>query len=492
MRPRSRGVAYHHSKPKRQLSQGHYPTAPNDGQRRKGSNSATFHSFDIWKNLDKVRSTRKDATQIIKNSLLILPVRTQAKQQFEECMNELHKYISKDILQCNMQRAREGENALFYVVLKGFSILDSCFVLSVLLALQKRFWVASSEKSYFRVSKNINLTGSFYLPKNIERGKGHILTSYRREFSTSSIVEVSFNDVPNFQQFHIEACHVDKFMNELSNFISQIEFGKCEGSVTDRFQREYKRNYSQISLAVYELPLIGDGLFDMKSYINKTRPIIETSKTQMEKHVTELKAYNEINDIEGALSPQSQQPLPSSSSSNTTSQSKGFQAGAVSYQSQSQKYSAGKPTNALKSSNRYAGPNNQINGRNTEGLKPGFMTQEEIKRHCIATVKASMDTVKKTSSYQILKTYVRCPRQNYIDIVYQSLNDLRSKTNCNIVVLNLNNLHESQPWLESLNVADYSAFSQQPHPSTVRVISIGGVGEYIVKALELVLDILEH
>ncbi|CAI4355132.1 CIC_collapsed_G0011100.mRNA.1.CDS.1 [Saccharomyces cerevisiae] len=120
------------------------------------------------------------------------------------------------------------------------------------------------------------------------------------------------------------------------------------------------------------------------------------------------------------------------------------------------------------------------------------MTQDEIKQHCIGTIKASMDAVKKKSSYQILKTYVRCPRQNYIDIVYQNLNDLRSKTNCNIVVLNLNNLHESQMWLESLNTTNYTSFAQAPHPSTIRVISIGGVGEYIVKALELILNILEH
>lgn len=492
MRPRRRGVPYHHIKPKGQLSQGHYPTVSNDGQRRKVSNPEAFQSFDIWKNLDKIRSTKKNAVKFIKGSLLILPMRAQDKQQFEECMNELHKYISKDILQCYPQKEQKDENALFYVALKDFDILDSCFVLSVLLAFQKRLWMASSEKSYFRVPKNINLTGSFYLPKNIETARGHIITSYRKEQTTSSIVEVGFNVVPNFQQFQVKACHVSKFMNELSNFFSQVEFGKCENNVINRFQREYKRNHSQISLALYELPLIGDGLFDMKSYISKTRPIIEKSKVQMIKHISELKANSEITGPQGDQLPRPQRPLPNSSSPNSFTSSRTIQTGTASHQSKLQRNTVNKPSNALNSSNRYSGPTTLEDGRYVDSHKSGFMTQEEIKQHCIGTIKASMDAVKKKSSYQILKTYVRCPRQNYIDIVYQSLNDLRSKTNCNIVVLNLNNLHESQPWLESLNIANYTVFAQQPHPSTVRVVSIGGVGEYIVKALELILDILEH
>ncbi|EHN03067.1 Snu56p [Saccharomyces cerevisiae x Saccharomyces kudriavzevii VIN7] len=490
MGPRRKGLTYHHSKAKGQLSQGHYPIAPNDGQRRRTTNPEAFQSFDIWKNLDKIRSTRKNAVHVMKRSLLVLPIRTQAKQQFKECMKELHKYISEDILQVYSREEKEGEGKLFYVVLKEFSILDSCFVLSVLLAFQKRLWVAPSEKSYFKVSKNINLTGSFYLPKNIERGKGHIITSYRRELPASSIVEVGFNVISNFQQFHVQACHVSKFMNELSGFFSQIEFGKYEGSAINRFQREYSRNDSQLSLALYELPLIGDGLFDMKSYISKTKPVIEASKAQMVKHIVELKAYNEMTCTEGAQHAQEQKPVLNPSSSNASFSSGNVQT--VSYQSQSQKYNDSKSTNPLNSSGRYFAPNTQVNGRNTEGHKPGFMTQDEIKQHCIGTIKASIDAVKKKSSYQILKTYVRCPRQNYIDVVYQNLNDLRSRTNCNIVVLNLNNLHESQSWLESLAINNYSSFAQPPHPSTVRVISIGGVGEYILKALELVLNILEQ
>ncbi|CAI1836659.1 hypothetical protein SEUBUCD646_0B03550 [Saccharomyces eubayanus] len=491
MRSRRRGVAYHHSKPKGPLSQGQYPIASNEGQRRKLNSPEAFQSFDIWKNLDRIRTTRKDVEQLMKGSLLILPVRTQDKQQLEECINELHKYISKHILQCYAKKGQKGDSTLFYVVLEDFSVLDSCFVLSVLLAFQKRLWMAPSEKSYFKISKSINLTGSFYLPKNIETGKGHITTSYRRESPISSILGVSFNVVPNFQQFHIRACHVTKFMNELSNFFAQIKFGKCEGNVIDRFQCEYRRTDSQISLALYELPLIGDGLFDMKSFISKTKPIIETSKDQMVKHIADMKAYNEITNTEGILSSPQQKPS-STSSSNVIPSLKGDQTSAASYQSQTQKYAANQSSSALHSSSRYSGPNSQLGARGTEGHKAGFMTQDEIKQHCIATIRASMDSAKKKSSYQILKTYVRCPRQNYIDVVYQSLNDLRSKTNCNIVVLNLNNLHESQPWLDSLNISDYSAFSQQPHPSTVRIISIGGVGEYIIKALELILNILEN
>ena len=227
-------------------------------------------------------------------------------------MNELHKYISKDILQCYPQEEQTGENALFYVALKDFNILDSCFVLSVLLAFQKRLWMAPSEKSYFRVPKNINLTGSFYLPKNIETGKHHLMTSYRRELPASNIVGVGFNVLPSFQQFHIKACHVSRFMNELSNFFSQVAFGKCECCVINRFQREYMRTYSQTSLALFELPLIGDGLFDMKAYTNKTRPIIEKSKVQMVKHIEELKIYNETHSTQRNQPLQEQKPLPDS------------------------------------------------------------------------------------------------------------------------------------------------------------------------------------
>ena len=64
MYPRRRGVAYHHSVPKGQLSQGHYPTTPSDGQRRKVNNPEAFQSFDIWKNLDKIRSSRKGTVPV--------------------------------------------------------------------------------------------------------------------------------------------------------------------------------------------------------------------------------------------------------------------------------------------------------------------------------------------------------------------------------------------------------------------------------------------
>lgn len=113
-------------------------------------------------------------------------------------MDELYKYISKDILRCYLQKEQKDEGMFFYIVLKDFNILDFCFVLLVLFVFQKRLWMVLFEKLYFRVFKNINLIGLFYLFKNIEIGRGYIIISYRREQFLFSIVEVGFNVVLDF------------------------------------------------------------------------------------------------------------------------------------------------------------------------------------------------------------------------------------------------------------------------------------------------------
>lgn len=76
--------------------------------------------------------------------------------------------------------------------------------------------------------------------------------------------------------------------------------------------------------------------------------------------------------------------------------------------------------------------------------------------------------------------------------MFSNLDELRNKSNCNIVVLHYNNEHESKQWLDGLDLTRYIRGQDEPNASTVRILSIGGVAEYIVTALEGILALLQE
>lgn len=446
------------------------------------SSTEFYESQDVWKNLERIRTYNRQSTLPIKNSkLFILLPKTIDLNEVHSCIETLHEYIEPDKLQLHSNK--ESVTPI-YLLLQNFNILDCCLILSTLFAFKNKKWVFPFNREFFTIPVEIDLSGSFYLPNNCTRISPKFGS---REESRIKITESELKTLRNFKEVYIHSAienSLTHFIEDVATFFSEIKFGKTikQGSISKQFEKDSKQYSYGINLSIGELPFNIEDLMDVGDISNANSKIIEKSKANLIKYLNDLRDYNEtaeklnVQKIVNTPEPVKQQQQATSAVDRTTP---GSRYGSGTFTQNRNVTPSGDNT-------RYGSAHAQSDQSN----RPHFMTQEEIKEHCIATIKASIDVVKAKSPYQILKTYIKCPRQNYIDILYQNLNDLRSQTNCNIVVLNLNNLHESTQWFTSLDVSKYTTFQQQPHQTTVRVVSIGGIGEHILKALELINNIL--
>ncbi|QLQ81917.1 hypothetical protein HG537_0G01710 [Torulaspora globosa] len=418
-------------------------------------------SQDIWKELDRVRTTNDNADSVLKNSCLFIPVLTKgAISQYADCVGCLHEYIDSKKLQLHKIKSDYG-----FIALKQFSLLDCCLVLAVLLALKNKRWVAANSTDYFNVPSNVSLSGTFYLPIG-SMGPSVIKSQY-----PVSIVSSRYRAVMDFEEFYVDApngINLAPFMESVSLLFSQTKFNNPT-SVLKLFRQRFKTVHESLTLSLHDSSHVQSLLVDMAIVTKENAPLLKTSKDNLQSYAQDLVNYNNRT-----------APSDDSSSREGSNQAAGNAAETVKRVPSRQQ---------TMSSDRAATPTEQPSTTRFS-LNNSFMTQQQIKEHCVATVEASIDVMKSKSPYQIFRLYVKCPRQNYVDIIYQNLNDLRSQTNCNIVVLNLNNLHESDSWFDSLDLSPYTKSVQRPHPSTVRVISVGGIGEHITKALGLIHKIL--
>lgn len=446
---------------------------PNSKRPRKTHNEI-FQSQDLWKNLDRVRSRNNDAESVLKNSYLFITVFTKnASSEYDSCIKSLHEYIDSDKLQLVKIEADYG-----YITLKSFNLLDCCLVLTVLFALKNKRWIAANASEYFSIPSNVALAGSVYLPENCA------WRSTEKYQNLAGFIESHFQSILGFKELSLSTPNnfsVTSFMDCLSMIFSTVKFGKSTRAVVQQFEKSFRRFQEGLNLSLHESALPVGIMLDMARVRRVNLPIVENSKLNLKSYAEELVSSNNqacVNKESIARDDNKQ-----SSDASATHGSKRVPARQHAINSEQNSISSnysGSARNMVQSS----GSNTSHSGNSN------FMTQEQIKEHCMATIKASLDVLKTKSPYQIFKLYVKCPRQHYVDIIYQNLNDLRSQTNCNIVVLNLNNLHESDPWFDSLDVAPYTSFAQRPHPSTVRVISIGGIGEHMIKSLDAIMKVL--
>lgn len=424
--------------------------------KRARSKSLPFHSVkrtrtqgnseqqEIWKNLDGIRTQYEDAESAIANSYLFIPIFSR-DEDYEPCIDALEDYIGPTKLQLHGCAGTVPA----YVVLLNFSLMDCCLVLTTLFGFKSKKWTTPSHsKDYFSIPRELVLSGCFYLPNSCTRHDNKNVPIYESRFETSY----------NFKEYYIKP-HTNPrhFMRSVAAFFSDVKFCKSAKITSKHFSRALAKSYGPVEVGIKEIPFLGEGLYNVAQLAKTNLPLIENAKMNMQTYAQDLIKYNSA-----ALS--TENPVSNS------------------------KTQASRPSQSPK-------PQQQSSMRtNTSSIasRPNFMTQDQIKQHCTATVKASQEVVKTKSPYQILKTYVKCPRQGYIDKVYQNLNELRAQTNCNIVVLNLNNLHEARPWFDLLDVSKFTSHAQQPHPSTVRVVSIGGIGEHVIKALDLIYNIMQQ
>lgn len=440
---------------KRQFQKGAIPNS----KRQRKTHDEFFQSQDLWKNLDRVRTSYNGAESVMKNSYLFITVFTKsAIAEYNSCIKSLHEYVDAEKLQLIELEADYG-----FLMLKSFTLLDCCLVLTVLFALKNKRWIAANASEYFSIPSNVALAGCIYLPENFTGTE-------KRYQSPISISESHFNSILGFRELSFSASSnisLTSFMDSLSTLFSTMKFGKSTGAIVQRFHKAFRHYQNRLNLSLHEGSLPVGIMFDMAKVRRENLPNIENSKRNLKAYAEQVVTFNNQASLKKDVSTKED----TEDTNNVTKQ--------VPNRQQASDHS-GSSRNLMLAS----GANHSNSGNNN------FMTQDQIKEHCVATIKASMDVLKTKSPYQIFKLYVKCPRQDYADIVYQNLNDLRSQTNCNIVILNLNNLHESNPWFDSLDVGPYTSFVQRPHPSTVRVISIGGIGEHMIKALDAISKVL--
>lgn len=441
----------------------------------RSSQNDQFRSQDIWKNLDRVRKLNDKADATLKSSYLFMPVVTEgAISECVPCVQALHEYIDSEKLQLHKIKRDYG-----FIVLSNFSLLDCCLVLTVILALKNKRWIAANSGEYFNIPSNVALSGTFYLPGGsiCSRVDG---SQYMVKIKTSELELVA-----GFEEFLVDVpsgVNLTPFMDGLSMLFAQTKFGNSRRAVS-RFRKRFKDVQESLGLSLHNSPFTKKLLLDMTMVSKENVPLLEASKKNLQTYAKDLILHN----IQAAPSDKASTQVGGNQSQATST----IESGDVSKRAPSRQQAM--PVDKHSASVERHNSSNSTAVNNNHGKFSGngsFMTAQQIKDHCMATIKASMDVMKTKSPYQIFRLYVKCPRQYYIDIIYQQLNDLRSQTNCNIVVLNLNNLHESDPWFDSLDVSPFTQSVQRPHPSTVRVISVGGIGEHIAKALEAISKIL--
>lgn len=124
-------------------------------------------------------------------------------------------------------------------------------------------------------------------------------------------------------------------------------------------------------------------------------------------------------------------------------------------------------------------------------MKPKYLTQDDIKQYCISTVNASLDTIKKISSDTIFKVYIKIPIQNYTEKIYQNLDNIGQKTNCNVVISHINSILELREWFNSLSMDKYTSINGLPL-TTTKVTNVSGIREYISQTLEMIIKVLQE
>ncbi|CCF58431.1 hypothetical protein KAFR_0E02790 [Kazachstania africana CBS 2517] len=428
-----------------------------------------FESQDIWKNLNKIRKYNKKADSPLKNSRIFIRVAPNMDiNNLKGCIEALTEYVDPQKL--FLQRSK-SPHLPSHIVLQNFSVLDGCLVLSVLLSLKDKGWGSKVNKDYYKIPRESIIGGSIYLPKNcILRD-----SSFQKRFNRHpgfQMSESKYNVISTFKEVRISLqknSSLSHFIFGVASFLSTLAFGKGNKNMNRQFEIASNGFGKRQNAFLNEIPFVNEVLFDIDLLMKTNRTIVEESNKQLQEHVRTLHKFNEAS-VEATTD--SIKPVTASqkSASNRTTSSSRYDN-----------------VNSIPSSRERT----PLASASAQGNKPGYLTQEQIKDHCSATIKASTELVKTKSAYQIFKVYVKYPKQTYIEKIFERLDELRCKTNCNIVVLNLNNLYESEPWFKALDISKYTTVTQAPHPSTVRVVSIGGVSEYIVQALDLIAKMLD-
>ncbi|CUS24386.1 LAQU0S16e00518g1_1 [Lachancea quebecensis] len=405
-----------------------------------------------------------NATKVIKKSQVFISLTALEAKQLGSC--NLDELMSNETL-----RLVEKDDNVSYLDLSSFSSLQLALVLCSIFGIKSKQWLGKPASDVKLIPSNIPLRGSFYVHKtcNVPRDG---LAPQKRGISISKVI-----DITNFVEVSVNYYGATSFVEGIVDFASSLRFQRSTNSVKSEFHEGLRDKLLASEMLIATVPFLEKGLLVGNEEAAKTNSaVIDKTRKSLERFAQELiKANNDIPEEKRDESG----PQDLSNASNPEWKSN----------STASRYGSSNHANAVRNTKA---SNGRTLDPQSRGLNSNFLTQEQITDYCKATVQASIEAVKSKSPYQIIKTYIKCPRVYYVDLLYEHLSKLRSETNCNIVVLNLNNVHESTSWFDSLNVSKFTSVSSIPHPSTVRVVSIGGIGEHNVKSLQLLLKLFEE
>ncbi|SCU93833.1 LAFA_0F18448g1_1 [Lachancea sp. 'fantastica'] len=375
----------------------------------------------------------------------------------------------------------QPDDGVNYLCIQNFTALDLALVLGFVFANRAKQWIGVGKEDPVYIPRQVPIRGSFYVHKSSQPAMG-------TRGPTNGVTVAQFTELWNFTEISVDRYGLPLLFDAICELLGNLSFKKSADRTKQEFPTRLRDLTLKRTIAVTSIPFLDrDILMDPATVSKINGPIIEESKKSLKSFVETVLKYNEAAPVKTTEATESAKaPSNTSRSSRKITPSTSRYSGSSNADQVSSRSVPARPVGA-NGSGRTLDPQSR-------GSNANYLSQEQIRDYCIATVKASIDAVKSKSPYQILKTYIKCPRQHYVDLIYDNLHDLRSKTNCNAVVMNLNNVHESTAWFNSLNVSKHTKDSKivsVPHPSTVRVVSIGGIGEHNLEALKLLLELLE-
>lgn len=439
-----------------------------------------FESQDIWRNLDRIKKNRSNSDKIIKNSVLFIdPPQTKLTQ---DSINFLLQYIPPSKLHYSKIKER------YYITLEKFSLLDCCFVISILSSNKDKTWIQPYNKDFTQISKDLHLSGSIFVPQNCYWMKDNMVKESLLTPTNFTVQESKITQLASFRKFHLRlhnGASLTYFINGIIDFISSLKFGKNPSNgIKKQFGMVLNSYYTNLNYHIMETSLIGNALVDVVRVKNQNMPLIKSTKESINDYINQLITFNKIDVADDDINSQTV-------IKNTINHTKN-----VKYDNQEQtnlKRTNSKIINGDINKN-YSMQNKDIfkpsSQKDISQMKPKYISQDDIKQYCICTIKASLDAVKKMAADMIFKVYIKCPKQNYAEKINQNIDNIRSKTNCNVVILHINNIPESREWFNALDMSKYTSINDPPL-TTIKVVSIGGIGEYIDQALEMVMKILQ-
>ncbi|CAR23508.1 Snu56p [Lachancea thermotolerans CBS 6340] len=440
------------------------PFSGGQGSRSNTKKPDVHESSSLLSIAEAVSQRNTNVTKVIKKSQIFVSLTALEAKQLSRCkLEELANNQSLQLI--------EKEGNVSYLDFSNFSSLQLALVLCSIFGIKSKQWLGKSTSDSRSIPRNIPLRGSFYIHKTCKVPRDHP-ESLKCGISVSRVV-----DITNFVEVSIDIYGATSFIEGLTRFASFLKFQKSENWVKSEFYEGLRNKWLVSEMSIAAVPFLERGLLVNNNEIAKTNSaLIEKTRKSLEGFAQDLIKNNNETPMEKRDESEAQGLTSTSISERKSS-------------SNTSRYSVSTHDSATRSTKAGSGRTLDPQSRS---LNSNFLTQEQITDYCKATIQASIEAVKSKSPYQIIKTYIKCPRVYYVDLLYEHLNRLRSETNCNIVVLNLNNVHESTSWFGSLKVSKFTSVSSIPHPSTVRVVSIGGIGEHNVKSLQLLLKLFEE